>query len=46
MDYHYFLNDLIAYMQREGVLPSDETVYGELADILGLYIDEAIELFS
>ncbi len=45
MDYYQICMDLIAYMQRRGVLPSDETVYGELADILGLYIDEAIELF-
>lgn len=45
MDYHYFLNDLIAYMQREGVLSTDsEEFYNQLAEITGATRDEIDEI--
>lgn len=45
MDYHYFLNDLIAYMQREGVLSTGEDeFYNQLAEITGATRDEIDEI--
>ena len=42
MDYIQAINDLIAYMQRNDVLSTGETVYEELSEILG-WTEEEIE---
>ncbi len=49
MEYAYkqVLNDLVAYMQREGVLSTDsDKFYNDMAEITGLSRAEIDELFD